>query len=63
MIKNNTTYYDTYNDRYIITTGVCANPKTWLCVVEEYNEDVDDIIITGSQLFNEYELNKFEELN
>lgn len=58
MIKIGQCYYDERNDRYITTESTGCDPKVWRCTVEEYDADIDDIAISGMQLFNESELRK-----
>lgn len=61
QIKKGMRFYDESNGRYITTDGQGCDPKVWLCVVEEVNDN-GDFEIVDTQLFTEYELRHFKEV-
>lgn len=63
MLKIGQRFYDERNGRYLTITGTCANPKVYDCVQEEIDEEnVDELMVTGCVLMNEYELKHFKEV-
>ena len=56
-------FYDELNGRTITIDGIGNCPKHYSCIVEEVNFEVGELMVTGRQLFTEYELSKFRRLH
>lgn len=58
QIELNVTIYDSLNGRYITPEEVGADPKCYICSIEEYNEFFEYFEFVGRQLFTRGELER-----
>lgn len=58
QIELNVIIYDSLNGHYITPEAVGADPKCYICSIEEYNEFFEDFEFVGRQLFTRGELER-----
>jgi hypothetical protein len=51
-------FFDQRNGRYLTLDGKGCDPKVWACVAREYDENADDLLVSGRVLMRESELMK-----